>query len=87
MGKPLIAADSAGTREPVEDGVNGFLCRPRDPADLARKMIAMIDLPPERLAAMGAASRKIAEERFDEAIVLRAYLDAVAAILRGRKEA
>ena len=77
MGKPLIAADTAGTREPVADGRNGFLCRPRDPVDLADKMLAVASLPPGALAAMGAASRRIAEDRFDERIVIGAYLDAV----------
>lgn len=80
MGRPLVAADSAGTREPVVDGENGFLCRPRDPADLAEKMLAFAALPAERRAAMGAASRRIAESRFDERIVIHEYLEAIAAI-------
>jgi glycosyltransferase involved in cell wall biosynthesis len=84
MGKPLIASDAIGTREPVVEGVNGVLCWPMDPADLAEKMLAMMDSPPDRLAAMGAASREIAESRFDEGIVLRAYLDAVESALGGR---
>lgn len=77
MGKPIIAADAAGTREPVSDGVNGFLCRPRDPQDLAGRMRAMLALSEEARCAMGAASRRIAEERFDEQIVIRKYLEAV----------
>ncbi len=83
MGKPLIAADSIGTREPVIDGENGFLCQSHNPKDLAAKMIAMIELPPEKLKKMGAASRKLAEDRFDERIVLDKYtqnLDALAPI-------
>ena len=77
MGKPLIAADSIGTREPVSDGVNGFLCRPRDPDDLAAKMIAMIELSKDTLVRMGAASRRIAEERFDERIVTDTYVELI----------
>ncbi len=77
MGKPLIAADSVGTREPVRDGVNGFLCRPRDPEDLAAKMLAMIELSEGTRAKMGAASRRIAEERFDEQIVTARYLEII----------
>lgn len=73
MGKPLIAADSIGTREPVIDGENGFLCQSHNPKDLAAKMIAMIELPPEKLKKMGAASRKLAEDRFNERIVLDKY--------------
>jgi len=77
MGKPLIAADSVGTREPVRDGVNGLLCRPRDPADLAGKMESMIVTSPARRAEMGEASRRYMMESFDERIVIRAYLEAV----------
>ncbi|MGA2478424.1 MAG: glycosyltransferase family 4 protein, partial [Spirochaetia bacterium] len=82
MGKPLIAADSVGTREPVQDGVNGFLCRPRDPADLADKMRTVMEAGPERRASMGEASRCIAQERFDERVVLAAYLKAIDHIAR-----
>ncbi|MFI5369493.1 MAG: glycosyltransferase [Spirochaetia bacterium] len=77
MGKPLIAADSVGTREPVQDGVNGFLCRPRDPDDLAAKLLAIIDLSESARAKMGAASRRIAEERFDERIVIGRYVEII----------
>ncbi len=77
MGKPLIAADSVGTREPVRDGVNGFLCRPRDAVDLARKMEAMIGMTPEQRGSMGAASRSYMIQRFDERTVIQTYLDAI----------
>jgi glycosyltransferase involved in cell wall biosynthesis len=77
MGRPLIAADSTGTREPVKNGENGLLCRPRDPANLAERMEAMFSLPPHRIEAMGDVSRRLALERFDETVVLDAYLDAV----------
>jgi glycosyltransferase involved in cell wall biosynthesis len=74
-GKILIAADSVGTKEPVTNGLNGFLCRPRDPADLARAMKQALSLTAEQRDAMGRNSRTIAETRFDERIVLLAYLD------------
>ena len=77
MGKPLIAADSIGTREPGCEGANGFLCRPRDPEDLAAKMLAIIDLSEGARQTMGAASRRIAEERFDERIVTRKYVEII----------
>jgi glycosyltransferase involved in cell wall biosynthesis len=77
MGKPLIAADCIGTREPVQDGVNGFHCRPRDPADLAEKMRAVLSAGPEKREKMGESSRRIAKEHFDERVVLASYLTAV----------
>jgi glycosyltransferase involved in cell wall biosynthesis len=77
MGKPLIAANSVGTREPVRDGVNGFLCRPRDADDLAEKMEAMMAMSAEQRCAMGDASRTYMIQRFDERIVIQTYLDAI----------
>ena len=82
MGKPLIAADSVGTREPVRDGVNGLLCRPRDAADLADKMKAMIRMSPQGRVAMGEASRSYMRERFDERFVLQEYIRAVERLAR-----
>ncbi len=77
MGKPLIAADSVGTREPVRNGVNGFLCRPRDAEDVASKMEVMIAMSPRMLSEMGAASRRLMIEKYDERIVVGACLEAV----------
>jgi glycosyltransferase involved in cell wall biosynthesis len=78
MGRPLIAANSVGTREPVEEGINGFLCRPKDPTDLCRAMEAMLDLSVDARKQMGTESRRIAVERFDEQIVIDKYLAAIA---------
>ena len=66
-----------GCRETVEHGRNGYLCQVRSADDLAAKLLLMAQLAPERLAAMGAASRQLAEEKFDEQLVLREYLTAV----------
>lgn len=74
MGRALIAADCPGTREPVENCVNGYLCRPADPRNLAEKMKAYISLPETEKKRMGEASRKIAETRFSDTIVVEAYL-------------
>lgn len=86
MGKILIAADSVGTREPVEDGKNGFLCRPRDAGDLCRAMEAVLDLEPDERKRMEAESRRIALERFDERIVIDRYLAAVRRLARGEPQ-
>ena len=85
MGRPLIAANSVGTREPVEEGNNGFLCRPKDPADLCRAMEAMLDLSVNARKQMGTESRRIAVERFDEQIVIDKYLAAIALLADSEK--
>jgi glycosyltransferase involved in cell wall biosynthesis len=81
MGRPLIATDVPGCREVVEDGVNGVLCRVRDAADLAEKMLELVDLSPEARAAMGRAGRAKVERQFDERIVIDRYLEVIAEIL------
>jgi glycosyltransferase involved in cell wall biosynthesis len=76
-GKPLVTTDVPGCRETVQHGRNGYLCQVRDAADLAAKLQAMAQLAPARLNAMGHASRELAEEKFDEKLVLSEYLAAV----------
>ena len=77
MGKPLIATDVPGCRQVVQDGQNGYLCRVRDPQDLARAMRQLMALPSEQRLAMGQASRQRAEDVFDENLVVKQYLDAL----------
>ncbi len=77
MGKPLITTDSVGCREAVDDGANGYLCRPRDAGDLARAMLRLLALSPAERDRMGRASRLKVQEQFDEAIVIRRYFEAV----------
>jgi glycosyltransferase involved in cell wall biosynthesis len=74
MAKPLITADSIGCRDAVDDGVSGFLCRPRDIGDLAAQMERFLALSPAERAVMGAAGRARMEREFDEKIVIARYL-------------
>lgn len=64
MARPVITTDVPGCCETVVPGRNGFLVPPRDPGALARAMEQFI-LNPGRIPDMGAASRTLAEERFD----------------------
>lgn len=74
MGKPLIAADSVGTREPVRDGLNGYLVPPRDVRGLANAMIRVIDAGTEGRAEMGRQSRLIAEREYSDRLVIARYI-------------
>ena len=74
MARPLIATDVPGCRDAVDDGINGFLARPRDGADLAAQCERFIALPPAARLAMGAASRAKIEAEFDEREVVKTYL-------------
>ena len=64
MGRPVITTDVPGCRETVLDGVNGFLVPAKDAVMLAEKMIWFIENP-SSIPAMGAASRRISEDKFD----------------------
>ncbi|MGY2131170.1 glycosyltransferase family 4 protein [Hymenobacter sp. HD11105] len=78
MAKPIVTTDVPGCRETVQDGVNGLLCQVHDASDLAEKMLLMLRLSNVELATMGRASRKLAEQKFDEQLVLNKYLQVVA---------
>ena len=84
MGRPLITTDSVGCREAVEDGVNGFLCRVRDPEDLAGKMERMLTLSEEERFEMGRRGREKMEREFDEQTVIDRYLETISSLVRNR---
>jgi glycosyltransferase involved in cell wall biosynthesis len=77
VARPIITTDVVGCRDVVDDGVNGFLCRPRCADDLADKMIRMIRLSPESRTEMSMLGRRKMEREFDERIVIDRYLAAV----------
>lgn len=82
LGKPLVTTDVPGCRETVVDGDNGYLCQVRSADDLAAKMLQVLGLPDAELRRMGQASRRLAETKFDERLVLDKYLRTVAEIGR-----
>ena len=84
MARPIVTTDSVGCREVVDDGINGFLCRPRDSFDLAEKLAQMATLSPGERKAMGLRGREKAERQFDERIVINKYLETIEAILESQ---
>ena len=62
-GKPVIASDLPGVRTVVDDGVNGFLVRPRDCDDLATKMRLLLENNEMRVT-FGRAGRRKVEEKY-----------------------
>jgi len=76
-GKPIITTDNVGCRDVVDDGVNGYLCKPRCSNDLVEKIEMFLNLSYEERLEMGRESRKKIEKEFDEKIVINKYLDAL----------
>jgi glycosyltransferase involved in cell wall biosynthesis len=76
MARPVITTDLPGCRDTVLDGTSGFLVAPRDAAALATTMMRFVTNP-ELIKRMGAASRRLAEERFDIHSINRGLLAAM----------
>ena len=76
-GRPIITTDRPGCREIVDDGVNGFVVRQKDSADLIEKLEAFLALPWETRRDMGLAGRAKVEREFDRRIVIKKYLEAI----------
>jgi glycosyltransferase involved in cell wall biosynthesis len=63
LGKPAVITRVGGMTEVVEDNVSGLLAKPRDPADLAQKILTLLTNDTLRIT-MGRAARQ-RSERFD----------------------
>ena len=64
MGRPIVTCDVPGCRETVEDGENGYLVPPRDPALLADRIVRLVSDGDARRR-MGERSRAIAVDRYE----------------------
>ena len=64
MGRAIITSDAPGCRETVNEGENGFLVPVKDVDALVASMEKFIT-DPSLASTMGAASRQLAEEKFD----------------------
>jgi glycosyltransferase involved in cell wall biosynthesis len=82
MARPVIATDVPGCRAVVKRDVSGFLCEPRSAESLAVAMRRFLDLRHDARATMGRAGRVMMERYFDEAVVVSAYREAIAAVTR-----
>lgn len=76
-GRPVITTNVPGCRETVDDGITGYLIKPKSTKDLIQKVERFINLPYEKKKAMGLAARKKVELEFDRNIVINAYLDEI----------
>ena len=75
VGKPIITTNAVGCREVVDDGINGFLCEPRNILDLKSKMEKMFLLSKEERIKLGLNGREKILNNFDEEIILAHYIN------------
>lgn len=76
--RPVITTDVPGCRDVVENEVTGYLCKLKDPADLAEKMVRMLRLDMETRQEMGRKGREKMIREFDEQIVIDRYIQILA---------
>lgn len=74
IGRPIITTNSVGCKDVLIDGVNGFRVDPQFPFSLREVFLRAIDLDPVVARDMGRQARSLVEQKFDERIVLDAYL-------------
>lgn len=80
MARPIVTTDSVGCRDVVNDGFNGYLCKPKDATDLADKMAQIVMMSPADRELMGLRGRGKVEREFDEQIVIKKYLNEIEVI-------
>ena len=76
VGRPVITTDTPGSRETVRREVNGYLVPPKDVKSLQQAMVEFVKNP-DLIPRMGAASRRLAEEKFNVHEVNAALLRAL----------
>jgi glycosyltransferase involved in cell wall biosynthesis len=72
----VVASDLPAIRDIIIDGVTGVICKQRDSADLANKVISLLDNPNLRMM-LAKAGRCHVVERFDWEIVARRYAELI----------
>jgi glycosyltransferase involved in cell wall biosynthesis len=77
MERPAIATNVPGCRDVVEDRITGLLCAPRSATALATQCAHFISMSHAERVVMGKSARSRIEALYDDAIVVRAYLDAI----------
>lgn len=73
MERPVLATDVVGCRDLVEEGQNGWLCRPRDADDLAAKMALAVAEGAADMQSKGARGRTLVAERYSDEAVWEVY--------------
>ncbi len=82
MARPVIATDTAGCREAVMEGKNGFLVPVGDERALADAMIRMASLTRTEREKMGKEGRSMAESLLDDKLIARQIVQVMHQVLQ-----
>jgi len=83
--RPIISTDRAGCREAIDHGVNGYLVREQDSADLIEKVDTFLSLSYDERREMGLRGREKVAREFDRHLVVQAYLDAASEFCKNKE--
>lgn len=72
-GKPVVSTRTSGAQAVIKDGETGLLTNIEDPADLAKKIITLLN-DPERATEMGVAGQQYVQHKFDHTSNLDAVI-------------
>lgn len=72
-GKPLIATDTTGCKDVLDNGVTGFLCKLKDADSLAEAMEKVITMSEEKRIEMGMRGREKMKNEFDVKLIIQQY--------------
>ena len=81
-GRAIISTDRPGCRETIDDGINGYIVREKDSADLIEKVERFMKLSYDEKKQMGLAGREKVEREFDRNIVVNRYLETVKELIQ-----
>lgn len=81
MAKPIIATNVPGCKDLVTEG-NGILCEVKSSESLKAAMLSMLELPQEKLTAMGNCGREMILEKYDENIINNSYGDLISSLTK-----
>jgi glycosyltransferase involved in cell wall biosynthesis len=80
-GTPVIASRISGIPAMVAENTSGFLIHPHDPADIADKIVTLLDDRPLRKK-FGEESRRIATSRWKNDVIINKLINAYRQIPR-----
>lgn len=81
IGRPLLASNIPGCREIIDDGINGFLFKPKDPNAIVEAISKFLLLSVDERIAMGYKSRDKVVNNFNRNIVVNQYLKKIEEII------
>ena len=81
MGRPCLGSNIPGVKEGIEDGMTGYLFKPKNVNSMIDSVGKFINLPYDKKENMGKKARIKMENEFDRNIVTNVYLKEVKRIV------